>query len=134
MTDDRIELRGLRVNARCGVLPLEREQDQPLEFDVDLWVDLSASGASDALADTIDYGAVCELVASVCAASAPQLLERLATSVADAILAMDAPASAPLTAVTVAVRKLRPPVPRQLATSGVRITRSFEPSADRSDW
>jgi pimeloyl-ACP methyl ester carboxylesterase len=36
LSTDRIELRGLRVLGRCGVLPLEREQDQPLDIDVDL--------------------------------------------------------------------------------------------------
>ena len=33
---DRIELRGLRVTARVGVLPIEREQAQPLEADLDV--------------------------------------------------------------------------------------------------
>jgi dihydroneopterin aldolase len=48
----------------------------------------------------------------------PLLLERLAQLVADAVLAHDR-----VLEVTVAVRKLRPPVPQQLVTSGVRITR-----------
>jgi 7,8-dihydroneopterin aldolase/epimerase/oxygenase len=119
MTDDRIELRGLRVLGRCGVLPIEVEQDQPLELDLDLAVDLSAAGASDDLADTVDYGAVCAAVERTVGAGHVALLERLAASVAGAVLAVD-PAIA---SVEVAVRKLRPPVPQQLATSGVRIRR-----------
>ncbi len=118
MSDDRVEIRGLRLSARCGVLPEERERDQPLEFDLDLVMDLSRAGRSDALADTVDYGAVCDLVTAVCDREAPFLLERLAEVVAAEILAVS-----PIDAVTVAVRKLRPPVPQQLATSGVRITR-----------
>ena len=59
---DRIELRGLRVTARVGVLPIEREQAQPLEVDLDVVVDLAAAGASDDLADTVHYGAVCDAV------------------------------------------------------------------------
>lgn len=118
MSDDRIELRGLRLSARCGVLPEERERDQPLEFDLDLGLDLARAGSTDALADTVDYGAVCDLVAVVCAREAPLLLERLAEMVAAEILA-----ATPTVTVTVAVRKLRPPVPQQLATCGVRITR-----------
>jgi dihydroneopterin aldolase len=47
-------------------------------------------------------------------------LERLATVVAEAVLAVDAR----IEVVEVAARKLRPPVPQQLATSGVRILRS----------
>lgn len=116
---DRIELRGLRVVAICGALPEERERPQPLEFDLDVDTDLAPSGRSDVLADTIDYGALCDTVASVAAAGTPQLLEHLAATVADAVLAADDR----IDAVTVAVRKLRPPVPHDLASSGVRITR-----------
>ena len=47
------------------------------------------------------------------------LLERLAERVADVVL--DDPRAL---SVTVRVRKLRPPVPQVLATSGVRITRT----------
>jgi 7,8-dihydroneopterin aldolase/epimerase/oxygenase len=117
---DRIELRGLRVLARIGVLPGEREQDQPLEIDVDLVVDLAAAGASDDLADTVDYGAVCGAVQAVAAQEHVDLLERLAEVVAEAVLAVDER----VIAVDLAVRKLRPPVPHDLATSGVRVVRT----------
>jgi 7,8-dihydroneopterin aldolase/epimerase/oxygenase len=116
---DRIELRGLRMTGRVGVLPAERAADQPLEIDVDLTVDLAAAGASDALGDTVDYGAACDAVAAAVRAGHVDLLERLASRIADTVLAVD-PAIA---AVEVAVRKLRPPVPHDLATSGVRIVR-----------
>jgi 7,8-dihydroneopterin aldolase/epimerase/oxygenase len=116
---DRIELRGLRVLARVGVLPSEREQDQPLDIDVDLVVDLAAAGASDDLADTVDYGAVCGAVQAA-AQEHVDLLERLAEIVAEAVLAIDER----VVAVDLAVRKLRPPVPHDLATSGVRVVRT----------
>ncbi|MBN2624510.1 MAG: dihydroneopterin aldolase [Acidimicrobiales bacterium] len=116
---DRIELRGLRLAGRVGVLDFERAQDQPLEVDLDLTVDLAAAGASDALADTVDYGAVCEQVAATVAAGHTALLERLAAGIADAVLALDGR----IAAVEVCVRKLRPPVPHDLSTSGVRIVR-----------
>ena len=117
---DRIELRGLRVDAICGVLPHERTTPQPLEIDVDLAADLRVAGASDDLTDTIDYGAVTAEVDRVATTSEPQLLEHLATRIADAVLALDTR----IDEVTVAVRKLEPPVPERLATSGVRIIRS----------
>jgi dihydroneopterin aldolase len=82
-------------------------------------VDLAAAGASDALGDTVDYGAVCDAVATAVRAGHVDLLERLASRIADTVLAVD-PAIA---AVDLAVRKLRPPVPHDLATSGVRIVR-----------
>jgi 7,8-dihydroneopterin aldolase/epimerase/oxygenase len=117
---DRIELRGLRVLARVGVLPSERQQDQPLDIDVDLVVDLAAAGASDDLADTVDYGAVCEAVQAAAAQQHVDLLERLAEVVAEAVLAVDER----VVAVDLAVRKLRPPVPHDRATSGVRVVRT----------
>lgn len=119
-SSDRIELRGLQVVGICGALPEERDRAQPLEIDVDLFADLAPSGRSDALEDTIDYGAVCDVVANVVAAGRPQLLEHLAAVIADALLALDPR----IGSATVAVRKLRPPVPHQLATSGVRISRT----------
>jgi 7,8-dihydroneopterin aldolase/epimerase/oxygenase len=117
---DRIELRGLRVAARVGVLPIEREQDQPLEIDLDAVVDLAPAGASDDLADTVHYGAVCDAVVETVGAGHVALLERLAELVAQAVLAIDPR----IVAVDLAVRKLRPPVPHDLATSGVHVVRT----------
>jgi dihydroneopterin aldolase len=117
---DRIELRGLRTVGRVGVLDLERAQDQPLEIDLDLAVDLTAAGVSDDLADTVDYGAVCTAVAAAVGEGHVDLLERLATRIVDAVLGVDGR----IDAVDVHVRKVRPPVPLDLATSGVRIRRS----------
>ncbi len=116
---DLIELRGLRLVGICGALPEERDRPQPLEVDLDVEVDLAAAGASDALGDTVDYGALCDAVAATVQAGTPHLLEHLAAAIAGAALAIDER----VTAVTVAVRKLRPPVPHALATSGVRIRR-----------
>ncbi len=116
---DRIELGGLRVVALVGVLREERVRAQPLEVDLALEVDLGPAGASDALDDTVDYGAVCDRVVAVITAEQPQLLERLAQRVATEVLGLDER----IEAVELAVRKLRPPVPHDLASSGVRLTR-----------
>jgi dihydroneopterin aldolase len=93
---------------------------QPLEVDLDVALDLRPAGASDALADTVDYGSLCTVVEGVVTRGHVTLLEHLAAVVADAVLGFDAR----ITSVTVSVRKLRPPVPQDLATSGVRITRA----------
>lgn len=119
MDADRIELRGLRLVGIVGVLPEERERAQPLQIDVDIEADLSVAAASDALADTVNYGDVCDRIAAVVDRARPELLERLAGQIAHEVLDMDQRISA----TQVTVTKLRPPVPHQLDTSGVSVRR-----------
>ena len=52
---DAIQVRGLRLWAHVGVLDFERRDGQWFELDLELGVDLSAAGRSDALGDTLDY-------------------------------------------------------------------------------
>ncbi len=115
---DRIELRGLRVVGICGALPHEQERPQPLEVDLDVEVDLTQPGESDALPDTVDYGALARAAARVANTERFTLLERLAQRIVDEVST-----DPRIESVTVAVRKLRPPVPLDMATAGVRITR-----------
>ena len=80
----------------------------------------SRAGDSDALEDTVDYGAVAHVVAST--VSGPRsfaLLEALARQVADDVLALDIRISS----VTVALRKLRPPLAVDIETVGIRVVR-----------
>lgn len=120
MTADRIELRRLRLLARCGAGAEERATPQPLEIDLDVVADLGPAGRSDRLGDTVDYGAVCQEAVESATAAPAALLEHLAERLAAAVLGGDPRVEA----VTVAVRKLRPPVPHDLASAGVRIHRA----------
>jgi 7,8-dihydroneopterin aldolase/epimerase/oxygenase len=115
---DRIELRGLRALGICGALPEEQVRAQPLEVDVDVITDLSVAGRSDRLEDTLDYSAVTADVERILTTERFTLLERLADRIAEVVLHDDR-----IIEVVVAVRKLRPPVPQQLDTTGVRISR-----------
>jgi dihydroneopterin aldolase len=117
---DSIQLRGLRALGTHGVLPEERQRPQPFEVDLDLHLDLRRAGRTDALADTVDYGAVTAAVAAVIGGPHTALLEHLAEQIAAAALATGAPHAI---AVTVRVRKTRPPVPFELASAGVTIHR-----------
>ena len=116
---DRIELRGLRVLGTHGVLAEERARAQPFEVDLDVELDLAGAAASDDLADTLDYGAVTDMVTRLVATDSFRLLEALAGRIAEAVLT-----DPRVAAVTVVVRKLRPPVAADLGTAGVRVTRS----------
>jgi dihydroneopterin aldolase len=118
VSGDRIEIRSLRLVGVHGLLPEERSRPQPFEVDLDLEVDMARAGASDDLRDTADYGAIVDATAAVMAGAPHDLLESLAGAIADAVLS-----DARVTSVTVAVRKLRPPVPFDLGSAGVRLTR-----------
>jgi dihydroneopterin aldolase len=118
---DRIEIRGLRLLGTHGVLPEERARAQPFEVDADLVVSMVDAGSSDDLADTVDYAAVIHRIAAVVEGGKSfMLLEALAAAAADEVLAVDSRVQA----VTLSVRKLQPPLPADLSTVGVRITRS----------
>jgi len=117
---DRILVRGLRVQAIHGVLPVEQERPQPFSIDLELRVDLAAAASSDRLEDTVDYGRVAERAAAVVSAGPPrQLIESLAGAVAAAVLDVDRRVEE----VTVTLRKLEPPLPLDLDDVGVRVTR-----------
>ena len=118
LMDEVIQLRGLRLACICGALPEEQDRRQPYEFDIDIVADVSVATTTDRLADTIDYGAVVERIDAVTRDESFQLFERMAQRVAEAVLIDDRIAE-----VTVEIRKLRPPVPHDLASSGIRLTR-----------
>jgi len=115
---DRIEIRGLRVEARHGATEAEQAEAQPFEVDLDLHLELSAAAADDDLEATADYAAAVDAAVAVLQGPPRRLLETLAEDVAAAVLA-----DRKLTAVTVAVRKLRPPLQVALGSAGVRLTR-----------
>lgn len=117
---DEIQLHGLRLVGTHGVLAEEQTRAQPFEVDLTLTVDLRAASTSDALDDTIDYGEVVGVVAGIFQSEHYALLERLAGRVAEVLLALDQR----IAGVTVDVRKLRPPVPHDLVSAGVRIVRT----------
>jgi dihydroneopterin aldolase len=117
---DRIELRGLRAVGTHGVLPEEHQRAQPFEVDVDIEADLAPSGLTDDLHDTIDYGGVTAAVAAEVEGEHAELIEHLAARIVQAVFAASGPLA---TRVTVTLRKLRPPVPQDLASAAVTITR-----------
>ena len=119
MSGDRIELRGIEVFGRHGVLPHEQELGQAFTVDVALELDLGPAGASDALGDTVDYGALSAEVSAVVRDERYDLIERLATRIAEVCLSRPS-----IDAVSVTVHKPHAPVPVPLADVAVTIRRS----------
>ena len=116
--DDLITLRGMRFLGRHGVSLEERLEPQPIEVDVLIPADLRAAGTSDELAQTVDYGAVFARVAEIVEKQSFRLLEALAETIAQAVLA-----DVKVDEVEVAVRKPKAPLPGAFETVEVRIRR-----------
>lgn len=119
MTSDRIALRGIEAFGYHGVLAHEQELGQTFVIDVELELDLAAAGASDDLADTVDYGALSGDLAGVVRDERYDLIERLATRLADVCLARTR-----VVAATVTVHKPHAPVPVTLADVAVTLRRT----------
>lgn len=113
-----ILIRGLRELGVHGVLPEEQTRPQPFEVDVELEIDLGAASESDDLDDTVDYSAVAEAVSRVVRSERYALLERLASRIAEVCCTDDR-----VSAATVTVRKLHPPVRAMVDHVAVRIRR-----------
>jgi len=83
---DLIRITGIEVFAYHGVLPAEKKEGQHFLVDVELSMDLSSAGRSDALADTVDYGLLAQRIHDVVASERWDLIERVATRVAETVL------------------------------------------------
>ncbi len=120
---ERIEVRGIRTLGTHGVLEHEQALPQPFEIDLDVETDTRDAAATEELQRTVDYSALVDEVVAVVGGPSRLLLETLAQAIAEAVLA-----HVGVRSVTVAVRKLRPPLAADVATAGVRITRTAAPS------
>ena len=84
---DIITLEAMRAETLIGVYPRERVLSQSVEIDLSIGFSSASAGASDELADTIDYAEVVTRIRSDLAASRFHLLEALAEHVAGLLLA-----------------------------------------------
>jgi dihydroneopterin aldolase len=115
---DRIELRGLRALGRHGALEGEQDTAQPFEVDVDVEAELREAARDDDLEKTVNYSLVVDAAMGIVGNHRYRLLEALAEAIAAGILEIPG-----VRAVTVSVRKLRPPVAADMASAGVRLRR-----------
>ena len=102
---DSILLEGITFYAYHGVNPEERELGQRFVVDLEVQLDLTVPGRSDALADTVSYTDLYREVKAVVEGETYNLLEAVAEAVAQRILA-----SFPISAVRACVKKPSPPI------------------------
>lgn len=119
---DRIALTGLRAFGRHGVFAHERRDGQEFFVDIVLHVDLTAASKSDALADTVDYGAVADTAASIVSGDPYDLIESVAGRIADEVLADERLASR-VESIEVTVHKPSAPIAHDFADVAVTVTR-----------
>lgn len=83
---DRIDLTGIEVYAKHGVLSQEQERAQVFRVDVSAYLDLSVPGRSDDIADALDYSTLALEIREAVGAESNKLIEAVAARVADVVM------------------------------------------------
>ncbi len=118
MRTDRIRLVNMSFYGYHGVHSDERQMGKKFYIDVELALDLSASGRSDDLSQTVDYAQVYALIREIEGARQYSLLEALAEEIARRLLERF-----PVQEVVVRARKTEVPVGGVMDHVEVEITR-----------
>jgi dihydroneopterin aldolase len=82
---DIVFIRGLRLNTVIGVYGWEREVRQELRLDLEMAWDTAPAGASDDVADALDYSAVAQRLQRLAKEHSFQLIEAFAAEVASVL-------------------------------------------------
>jgi dihydroneopterin aldolase len=116
-----IEITGLSLYTHHGVSEAEREVGQRLVIDLRLDVGETDATVTDSIEDTVDYAAVCQLVALVAQQRSHKTLERLCGTIANRLLA-----DYELEGVWVKATKPEPPIPLSVDEVSVEVWREAE--------
>ncbi len=114
-----VRVTGLECFGYHGVFPEEREHGQRFVVDVEMELAELASLQSDHLADTVDYEAVSETIATIVGGPPVDLLEHLASVIADRILE-----DPRLNGVSVTVRKPQVKLAQSVTETSVTLRRT----------
>lgn len=83
---DKIFLRDLYIDTIIGVYEWERHTHQTLKFDLEMDFDIRPAARTDAIGETLDYGAISEDIVQFVEKSRYQLIETLAETLAERLL------------------------------------------------
>jgi dihydroneopterin aldolase len=114
---DTIFIQELKTSATIGVLEWEKTSKQIILIDLALSTDIRQAALHDDLRQTLDYKLICDQVISLVKTSNFELIETLATAVADHILNNFAAAA-------VKVTIYKPQAIPQAKTVGISIERT----------
>ena len=86
---DEITITGIRAYGFHGVYPDEKRDGQEFIVDAQLFVSTARAAETDDVADTVHYGELAEAIARVVSGDPVDLIETLASRIADVVLAYD---------------------------------------------
>ena len=115
---DLITITGVRATGYHGVFEHERREGQVFIADAVLSVDAARAAVSDELHDSVDYGVAAQRMHDVLSGPACNLIETVASRIADALLALDGVIS-----VEVTVHKPQAPIQVQFGDVSVTVRR-----------
>lgn len=84
---DKIFIKGLETQAIIGIYDWERENKQPLYFDIELSMPIFKAAESDHIDDTVNYKKVCDELIELVGQSRVELLESLVENICNHIFA-----------------------------------------------
>jgi 7,8-dihydroneopterin aldolase/epimerase/oxygenase len=111
-----VEVAGLSIYTHHGVTPAEQEVGQRLEIDIDFDVPDCDAVLTDRLEDTVDYAAVCDIVALAATERSYRTLERLCRVIGERLIDRYGCQS-----VRVRAAKPEPPIPLAVAEVAVEV-------------
>ena len=117
---DQILLTGMEFFGHHGCSEEERQRGQVFRVDAELSLDLSLSGKSDKISDTVDYVQVFNEIRSIVSGEPKNLIETVAESIADKLLSR----FVKLETVKITIYKPSPPIVGVFDSAAVSITRS----------
>lgn len=124
-TSVEVELHGLSIYTHHGVSDAEQEIGQRLEIDVSFDVPDCDAVLTDRVEDTIDYGAVADIVALAATERSYRTLERLAHVVGERLMERYG-----CETVRVRAAKPEPPLPLAIEEVAVEVVRVKAPDED----
>lgn len=114
---DTIYIEGLSTQAIIGIYDWERQQRQPLFFDIELDLPIFQSAQSDNIADTVDYKVVSDEVIELVENSRLELLESLCEQICALIFANHQAVQ------VIRLKVSKPQAVAETKTVGLKITR-----------
>lgn len=84
--NDRIEIKGIEVYAKHGVLESEQVRAQVFRVDVTAYTDVRKASESDDIADALDYSILALEIREVVGSDSYRLIETVASKVSDVVM------------------------------------------------